>query len=716
MQQQAASPPAKHLCRRFFVIFVKMIKNMIYPLFKFYKMMYNMHKYSFNAPMGERKALCPYKKEVFMITNLRRGAPFRVLALCLCCVLLLGGLSSMILPAASVRVPYVLHIAELSGQPVNILQEFMCVREGYALPIGGEVRLTGWLATEEGVDYYEYAWVPVSGGSPDWEQMDTEIISNRPDLTQAGILYPTGHATAGFDLTICPKNSMTDGYYDLYVRAVTGGGSICDVLVLVNVAYGAPDKDENGIYSFSLSRLEREQGALTNCKLQDGKLVLHENGVARLGELNLALFESIRVTYSVPRPFSTEKQAVLGLKSSGEHPYGNGEGKYDLTDSLLYMPIESRQNTTPVVAELRLDALDLSYSGEVYLCGYTGGNVIIHSIELFYKGQGYSRTAAKLYFSEDSAAYMSTVSKVTFAGEKDPVFGDVLRFNISEDTNDPYAFFNAETLMAEHGVKLNADEYRYMVLLLRAAPHNHNDRFIMYLCSGTIMGPTEDCTYGLTLEQDNQWHYYLVDLSEKATWDGKIHGWRFDVLNGDSYTGDYVDVATVQFFRTVEAAEKAAAASVTTCETPYAKGQPALYKDMQEEQTQNKDDFVIPPEDAYVETAPETQSETLVPAVPEDTWDGQVGEAVTLPAAEGEEHTHEASTQAKEEMTAPPVEPDVTQADTSADTQEKDGDASSEESGCTSAYGAGTLLMTVAFLAVVCLLFRRREHEICQEI
>ncbi len=629
------------------------------------------------------------------------GAWLRVLSLCLGVCILLCGLILTVAPLtaeASVRVPYVLHIAELSGQHVNVLQESMYIRTGYTLPIGEGIQLSGWLATEEGVDYYEYAWGSADGGSLQWNRMDAENISARPDLGQAGILYPTGHATAGFDVTAYPEEDMVDGYYDLYVRAVTGGGHTCDVMVLVNVAYGAPDVEQNGVYHISLPRLEREQGALKDCEIRDNALVMKANGIARLGELNLASYESIRITYSIPRGFSTAKQAVLGLKSSGEHPYGAGNGKYNMTDSLLYLPIETVQTSEPVVAELDLTGLNLMYSGEVYLCGYTGGDVIIHGIELSRKGQGYTKTAAKLYMSDDLTSYFHSVSKVSLTGEADPVFGDVLRFTVSEDTNDPYAFFNAEAMMADNGVILNADQYRYMVLLVRSAPHNSNNRFIMYLCAGMITGPTEDCTYGIEVSNDGEWHYYLVDLSEKATWGGRIHGWRFDVLNGDSKVGDYVDVATVQFFRTAEAAQRAADASVTACDTPYAKGQPALYQDMQEEMGQDDDRFVISPEDAYVET----QAETQPPVEPEDT-DGGSAEQLTL--------TLSTETNAREPLSteAPTAEKEGDQ--TVATPAETETETVSQDGGCTSAYGAVWTAVLIALFALAVLLCKRRMRE-----
>ena len=119
-----------------------------------------------------------------------------------------------------------------------------------------------------------------------------------------------------------------------------------------------------------------------------------------------------------------------------------------------------------------------------------------------------------------------------------------------------------------------------MVVLARAASHNAMNRMVLYLCAGTIMGATEDCTCGVELVSDGQWHYYLIDLTDTPTWNGTVHSWRFDVLNGPCAEGDYVDIATVQFFRTSAAAQKAAAASTAVCETPYAKGQPAVYADM----------------------------------------------------------------------------------------------------------------------------------------
>ena len=40
--------------------------------------------------------------------------------------------------------------------------------------------------------------------------------------------------------------------------------------------------------------------------------------------------------------------------------------------------------------------------------------------------------------------------------------------------NDPYVYFNAESLLATHGIRVNADEYRYMVVLVRARAGNRN--------------------------------------------------------------------------------------------------------------------------------------------------------------------------------------------------------------------------------------------------
>ena len=117
-------------------------------------------------------------------------------------------------------------------------------------------------------------------------------------------------------------------------------------------------------------------------------------------------------------------------------------------------------------------------------------------------------------------------------GITDPVLGDVLRMEVNEASNDPYVFFNAGGLLKEHDILLDANEYKYMVLLYRSYADNPTDRMNLYLCSGTITGATEECNHGVTLRRDGKWHYLLIDLTQRANWGGIINGWRF-VIRSD---------------------------------------------------------------------------------------------------------------------------------------------------------------------------------------
>ena len=583
---------------------------------------------------------------------------------CISILLLLSCLLTLVtwnlnVTAVTPKAPYMIAIENITGATGKTAENELIIYRDCQLPIDTPIEIDGWLATPEGVHHYECAFVPATGGSPQWRETDRQEIFARSDLTNVGIPHSTGHYSAGYHLTILPDKDMTDGYYDLYVRAVTEGDAVCDLLVMADMAYGSPDIVKNGVYSFSFSRLARAEGDLVNSEIKDSNLLLHSGGTAKLGNFYMGVFEQIKITYSIPKAFDNSKQAVLGLKTSQNHPYGNGSGKYNMTDNLLYVPVDTSKAGTLQAVELDLTDLNLSYSGDVYLCGYHSDTIQIHGVEMTYINQSHTRTAAKLYFSQDTIPHFLGHNRIELSDIEDKVMGQVLRFTVTEDTNDPFVTFNAESLMKAYDVRLNADDYKYMVVLARSASRNHGNTGTFYLAAGSITGATEKCTYSYQMINDDQWHYYLIDLSEKDTWEGTIHNWRFDILNGDSLAGDYVDVATVQFFRTHDAAQKAAQASTTQCDTPTVLGQPLLYQDMQEETAREEQDFVISPEDCFVVTEAETESETTP-------------EAVTTPSPA--DTTSETSTQAETNTTSLP-EPTETHEETKT------------EGGCASAVG-----------------------------
>ena len=87
--------------------------------------------------------------------------------------------------------------------------------------------------------------------------------------------------------------------------------------------------------------------------------------------------------------------------------------------------------TEPQTVELDLDKIQLTAHESLYLASYIKDGVIVtvHEIELTYRGQGYERTAAKIYFSEDLIGRFTGRNQVDLKGVQDPVMGDVLRID-----------------------------------------------------------------------------------------------------------------------------------------------------------------------------------------------------------------------------------------------------------------------------------------------
>jgi hypothetical protein len=313
-----------------------------------------------------------------------------------------------------------------------------------------------------------------------------------------------------------------------------------------------------------------------------------------------------------------------------------------MTHNLVYaaLPPETDQGT------LDIDLTACDYGGDVWLTGYLDGSIRITGIEFIYNGYTTDRVAAKINLSGDlTGSYFTSFNRVDVMGVTDPAMGDVLRIEVKEETNDPYVHFNAGAVLRENDIVLDADEYRYMVFLYRAEPHNSHNYTMFYLCAGMITGATEACTNGFGVINDGKWHYAVMDLTEEENWIGAVNGWRFDILSGTSQPGEAMEFASVQFFRTYEAAKKAASADPMSRE-PFHCGDPAVLRDMSEEVGADEPDYVISPEDCYVVTEPETEE----PTEPEsDSFTESASE--TLAEPETEHSTDPVST--------PPAEPET---------------------------------------------------------
>ncbi len=473
--------------------------------------------------------------------------------------------------------------------------------------------LSGWVATDAGIASYQYRWHAANGAALDeWRPVEDAVIGRRDDLIKAGVPYESGHSTAGFTVTIPPPNGATAGYYNIYLRAIDKNGAPCDLLAFVRLCYGNADRSDAEGLSISLARLAAEgDGILRGGATATAEgITLPPGGSIRLGEYAMTNYDQVLITYTTEGASDADgRRAVLGLKSTGDHPFGIGGEKYNLTGSIAYAALADKPGT------LLIDLSSCDYAGEVWLSAYTDKPLTVTAVDLVYTGYGTDRVAAKIHLSADLLPDLfSGVNCMNLAGITDPALGDVLRMEVSTDTNDPYAYFHAENLMNQADVCLDAGVYRYMVVLARAKSGNAGNHAAFYLCAGSITAPTGSLTCSFTTKNDGQWHYYLLDLGENSLWDGVIHGWRFDIINGNCRAGDTVDFASVQFFRTLEAAEAAAARSPS--EGPaFLLGSPAVEKDLCEEVEATP--YVIDPADAFViaesesEVPPvETESET----------------------------------------------------------------------------------------------------------
>ena len=545
------------------------------------------------------------------------------LTACLLALCLLGGLCLPVRAAAAGRLPYCFRFENLNGDSSG-QRDTLLIGKNWSLAAGETLQFSGWLAVEGGVRGYEYAFVPTGDdaavGSPEWLTPPVSGKAARNDLKAAGVPYSSGHATAGFSLELTAPTGR-DGYYDFYLRGIAADGTRCDLLVMLDTAVGLPDQDDGDTRRINLARLARDAGKLPGVGFTpDGAVTLTAGGVLPLGELNLAAFEKVSLTYTVPAAFTEEqgtRAAALGLKLSPDGtlpaPYER-DGLYDMSGSQAL----GRLRGGGSARTLELDLTDANGMGQLYLSAYLFGtdSVTVTEVQFTYRGKSATRTAARIFCSGDLAPYFSGANAVETETVHDSALGDVLRIRAATDTNDPYVYFNAESLLATHGIRVNADEYRYMVVLVRARAGNRNGHMTFYLCAGEIGGPTEDCTVTSRLETDGKWHYCLLDLSDKQTWAGTVHGWRFDMINAPAAAGDYVDYASVQFFRTKRAAEQVARGNPLRPDTVYHSGDAPVMRDDREELGGEQSAFTPDPADLYTPSGTETGTETATEPLP----------------------------------------------------------------------------------------------------
>ncbi len=99
---------------------------------------------------------------------------------------------------------------------------------------------------------------------------------------------------------------------------------------------------------------------------------------------------------------------------------------------------------------------------------------------------------------------------------------------------------------------INADEYKYMVLLLRSSRNSGSAGIFYY--ADKHKAASADRYRAAPL--GTVWQYSIIDLSEAADWRGKINGFRFDPYdNTEMKSGEKVYIGGITFCKTLEEAE-----------------------------------------------------------------------------------------------------------------------------------------------------------------
>ncbi len=101
-------------------------------------------------------------------------------------------------------------------------------------------------------------------------------------------------------------------------------------------------------------------------------------------------------------------------------------------------------------------------------------------------------------------------------------------FNVLPPTNDAYAQIAFSPLG-----EVSADDYKYMVVKTK---NNFGSQSMLRLFYSTSVSPGPSALYTVSkrIDGDNQWHYYVYDLSYFAGWKGTIKSIRFDPFDSDT--------------------------------------------------------------------------------------------------------------------------------------------------------------------------------------
>lgn len=134
-----------------------------------------------------------------------------------------------------------------------------------------------------------------------------------------------------------------------------------------------------------------------------------------------------------------------------------------------------------------------------------------------------------------------------------------VRLNTTKDSIDPYIFYGIGGAYNA----ISASHYKYIVMKYKTSDKVTTPVTELFLCAGTVTGPTGGKSVVFNQGEAGKWHTQIVDLSTVSYWSGKIYGFRIDTFAGNSAAGEYMDVEYIAFAKTAEEAQSYADGTAT---------------------------------------------------------------------------------------------------------------------------------------------------------
>lgn len=403
-------------------------------------------------------------------------------------------------------------------QPKSITAENSpVIFKDYAHGTDPVLTLSGWVKTDLTMQRYEYT---IDGGKT-WISL-TDAVTERPDTKY---FCPDTWRTAGYRVQI-DVSLLQRGTYDVFVRGYTTTGEILDLLVLLDVRIGHVDEQSFSYRQINLRALGGKGDSLTLSAAQ----------ALELDAYSLYKFTRAEILLDAP--------ATLTLSAA------------DATDPLYFSLSATAQETENGLAAI-FDLTDMHYAGRLQLASDT--DVQIDRIRFYYNTPDYYTGELKIHMTLSAHDYLGGANMVAPELLADDTVGTYTKIFATDNTNDPYIYFNVANYLNEtQNVLVSADHYRYAVITLQTPQTNPEAYFRLFLCAGDIRGPSGDSHIAFMPINDGKWHTYVIPLYEENDWTGQIHGMRFDFVDAHAALGDYANIASIGFYPDRESAEAAA--------------------------------------------------------------------------------------------------------------------------------------------------------------